>query len=156
MMLKLQYFIFLQRWWVNKKQWVNFMLGSWQRVNGRKKVENPWYRCRCLSLATFCRPNSNFAFYSLQHHMHIRHKRDYDAEGSCSQARNQLGTPWVANPKFFKLCPIVFNYAQHIFPWGAKNFVAGPSPPPSYGPGCSGVSTITSIAKHAKVSQSFR
>jgi len=33
-----------------------------------------------LSLATFCRPNSLFAFYSLQHHVHIRHSRDYDEQ----------------------------------------------------------------------------
>ena len=33
-------------------------------------------------------------------------------------------------PIFFKLCPIVFNYAQHIFPGGgAKNFVGGLLPP---------------------------
>jgi len=28
--------------WVNKKQGVNFMLGSWQGVNRIKKFENPW------------------------------------------------------------------------------------------------------------------
>jgi len=33
-----------------------------------------------LSLATFCRPNSLFAFYSLQHHAHIHHRRDYDEQ----------------------------------------------------------------------------
>jgi len=27
-----------------QKKGLNFMLGSWQRVNGRKKVENPWSR----------------------------------------------------------------------------------------------------------------
>jgi len=30
-----------------------------------------------LSLATFFRPNSFFAFDFLQHHVHIRHRRDY-------------------------------------------------------------------------------
>jgi len=30
-----------------------------------------------LSLATFCRPNSYFSFYFLQHHVHIRHGRGY-------------------------------------------------------------------------------
>ena len=30
-----------------------------------------------LSLATFCRPNSSFAFDFLQRHVHIRHRRDY-------------------------------------------------------------------------------
>ena len=30
-----------------------------------------------LSLATFCGTNSHFAFYSRQHHVHIRHRRDY-------------------------------------------------------------------------------
>ena len=30
-----------------------------------------------LSLATFCRPNSLFAFCSLRNHVHIRHRRDY-------------------------------------------------------------------------------
>jgi len=35
------------------------------------------HRWRCLSLATFCRRYS-FAFYFLQHHVHIRHRRDYD------------------------------------------------------------------------------
>jgi len=29
-------------------------------------------------LATFCRPNSLFTFYSVQNHVHIRHSRDYD------------------------------------------------------------------------------
>jgi len=33
-----------------------------------------------LSLATFCRPNSSFAFDFLQHHAHIRHRRDYDKQ----------------------------------------------------------------------------
>jgi len=32
-----------------------------------------------LSLATFCRPNS-FALDFLQHHVHIRHSRDYDEQ----------------------------------------------------------------------------
>ena len=52
MMLKLQYFLFfLQRKRVNKKdgEGVNFMLGSWQGVNGSKKIENPCLkRCRPL------------------------------------------------------------------------------------------------------------
>jgi len=29
-------------------------------------------------LATFCLPNSSFTFDFLQHHVHIRHRRDYD------------------------------------------------------------------------------
>jgi len=33
-----------------------------------------------LFLAAFFRPNSLFAFYSLQHHVHIRHRRDYDEQ----------------------------------------------------------------------------
>ena len=33
-----------------------------------------------LSLGTFCRPNSSFAFDFLQHHVHIRHRRDYDKQ----------------------------------------------------------------------------
>jgi len=33
-----------------------------------------------LPLATFCGPNSLFAFYSLQHHVHIRPRRDSDEE----------------------------------------------------------------------------
>jgi len=28
-------------------------------------------------------------------------------------------------PKFFKLCSIVLNYVQHIFPWGRKFFQEG-------------------------------
>jgi len=32
-------------------------------------------------------------------------------------------------PTFFELCPIFLNYAQHIFPGGAKNFLGGASPP---------------------------
>ena len=32
-------------------------------------------------------------------------------------------------PKFFKLCPIVFNYAHHIFSRGTKNFVGRLAPP---------------------------
>ena len=33
-----------------------------------------------LSLVTFCRLNSSFAFDFLQHHVHIRHRRDYDQQ----------------------------------------------------------------------------
>jgi len=33
-----------------------------------------------FSLATFCRPNSFVAFYSLEHHVHIRHWRKYDQQ----------------------------------------------------------------------------
>ena len=33
-----------------------------------------------LPLATFCRPNSSFAFDFLQHHVYIRHRRDYDKQ----------------------------------------------------------------------------
>jgi len=33
-----------------------------------------------LSLATFCRTNSSFAFDFLQHHVHIRHRMDYDKQ----------------------------------------------------------------------------
>jgi len=33
-----------------------------------------------LSLATFCRPHPSFAFDFLQHHVHIRHRRDYDKQ----------------------------------------------------------------------------
>jgi len=39
-----------------------------------------------LSLATFSRPNYSFAFDFLQHHVHIRHRRDFDKKGSCSGA----------------------------------------------------------------------
>ena len=44
-------------------------------------------------------------------------------------------------PKLFKLCPMVLNYVQHIFPGGGEKNVGGSSPPvqcalPSYGPGC--------------------
>ena len=33
-----------------------------------------------LSFATFCRQNSSFAVDFLQHHLHIRHMRDYDKQ----------------------------------------------------------------------------
>jgi len=33
-----------------------------------------------LSLATFFRPNSSFVFYSLQHHVQIRRRRNYEQE----------------------------------------------------------------------------
>jgi len=33
-----------------------------------------------LSLAMFCRPNSSFVFNFLQHHVHIRHRRNYDKQ----------------------------------------------------------------------------
>jgi len=33
-----------------------------------------------FSLSTFCRPNYIFAFYSLQHHVHICHRRDYEKQ----------------------------------------------------------------------------
>jgi len=59
------------------------------------------------------------------------------ADAACAQIRNQLGTPGAATSflrgaQIFKLCPIVSNYALHIFPWGAKNFPGVPLPP-SYG-----------------------
>jgi len=49
-----------------------------------------------------------------------------------AEARNQLGTLGGVKsvPKgvqFFKLCPIVLNYVQHIFPGGLK-FSRGASP----------------------------
>jgi len=37
------------------------------------------YMALSLSLATFCRPNS-LAFDFLHHHVHIRHRRDYDKQ----------------------------------------------------------------------------
>jgi len=33
-----------------------------------------------LSLATFCQPNSLFALYSFQPHVHIHHRKDYDED----------------------------------------------------------------------------
>jgi len=50
-----------------------------------------------------------------------------------TQARNQLGTPGVTKgflrgSQIFKLCPIVFNYAQHIFPGGSNVFAGGSTP----------------------------
>jgi len=41
------------------------------------------------------------------------------------QARNQLGTPgsakrFLREVKMFELCPIILNYAQHIFPEAAE------------------------------------
>jgi len=33
-----------------------------------------------LSFATFCGPNSPFAFGLLQHDVHTRHSRDYDKQ----------------------------------------------------------------------------
>jgi len=46
MMLKLQYIAFSTalRYGVNKQQGVNFILGSWQRVNGNKKLRTPALR----------------------------------------------------------------------------------------------------------------
>jgi len=50
-----------------------------------------------------------------------------------NQARKQPWTPRVAKsflrgPKFFQLCPIVFNYARHISQGGEK-FCRGFLPP---------------------------
>ena len=54
-------------------------------------------------------------------------------------ARKQLGTPggeksFLRGGQFFKLCPIVPKYVQHIFPVGTKIFLGDASPPPGYGP----------------------
>ena len=43
------------------------------------------------------------------------------------QARNQVGTPggpksFLRMAQIFKLCSIVLNYVQHIFPGGRKFF----------------------------------
>jgi len=35
-----------------------------------------------LTFATFCQENSLFTIYSLQHHVHIRHKKDYDEQNA--------------------------------------------------------------------------
>jgi len=56
------------------------------------------YRLRSvlsLSLATFCRPNSSFAFDFLQHHVHIRHRRYYDKQKAVVvvEASLMLGLP---------------------------------------------------------------
>jgi len=45
-----------------------------------------------LSLATFCRPNS-FAFDFLQHHVHIRHRRDYDKQKAVVLRGGARGVP---------------------------------------------------------------
>ena len=50
------------------------------------------------------------------------------------QARNQFGTlggrrVFWEEPKFLKLCPIVLNYVQHIFPGEANIFLGWASPP---------------------------
>ena len=54
------------------------------------------------------------------------------------QARNQLGTPGeksvLRGGQFFKLCPIVSKYIQHIFAVGTKIFLGDAWPPPGYGP----------------------
>jgi len=56
------------------------------------------------------------------------------------QIRNQLGTSGGAKSfprgaQIFELCPIFFNYVQHIFSQGAKNILGGirPPAPPGYG-----------------------
>jgi len=53
-----------------------------------------WILCYCylcyyekfcvVAVATFCRPHSLVAFYSFQHHMHIRHtpRRDYGEQSA--------------------------------------------------------------------------
>jgi len=58
------------------------------------------------------------------------------------QARHQLGTPggaksFLRGAQNLKLCPIVSNYIQHIFPGGGENFSRALPPlrPPAYGPG---------------------
>jgi len=59
--------------------------------------------------------------------------------------------------KLLKLCLIVFNYAQHIFPEEAKNFSGETSPHSGYGPGQNQVSISVylgpTINKHEIMSQ---
>jgi len=58
MMLKLQYFVFSTALVSKQKQRGNFMLGSWQGVNGRKNVESPWFRGKDLFVSQCLnRPN---------------------------------------------------------------------------------------------------
>jgi len=45
-----------------------------------KRLKSTGQMTLSLSLATFCRPNSSFAFKFLQHHVQIRHRRDYDEQ----------------------------------------------------------------------------
>ena len=41
-----------------------------------------------LPLAMFCRPNSSFAIDFLQHHVHIRHRRDYDKQKAVVEVKH--------------------------------------------------------------------
>jgi len=43
-----------------------------------------------LSLATFCWPNSHFTFYSLQHHVHNRHRGYYDEQKAAAVVQASL------------------------------------------------------------------
>jgi len=58
-----------------------------------------------------------------------------------NQARNQLGTPGAAKSflrgaHIFKLCPLLLNYFQHIFPGWTKKIVGVLAPAhPGYCPG---------------------
>jgi len=52
MILKLQYFVFSTALVSKQKTEGNFMLGSWQGVNERKKVENPCSKC-CHNAHTY-------------------------------------------------------------------------------------------------------
>ena len=69
-----------------------------------------------------------FAF--IAHWCHIHHQPP-------KQARNQLGTSggrvFWEGPKFFKLCPVVLNYVQHILPGEGKIF-SNPPATADYGP----------------------
>ena len=50
--------------------------------NGLKNTDHKVQTSLSLSLATFFRKNSLFTFYSLQHHVQIRHRRDYDEQNA--------------------------------------------------------------------------
>ena len=47
--------------------------------------------------------------------------------------------------KFFKLCPIIFNYAQQIFPGGTKRFAGGAKPP--WTPLVTGLAELPQVSK---------
>ena len=51
-----------------------------------------------LSFSTFCRPNSLFAFSSLQHHVHIRHRTDYDEQKAVAVMGVRRGGKTGINP----------------------------------------------------------
>jgi len=58
-------------------------------------IAHTWYRWLLLFPWLFCRASSSFAFDFLHHHVHIRHRRDYDNQWFSKWSISTPGVNWT-------------------------------------------------------------